>query len=262
MIDLPIILLAFIRNYAFLCSFGLLRQFLKQPAMLALCFGLSCAAANLNWAVKPVLPDWRTLDVIGFSAIFLGELGVGLLVAMPFVLLLESASAAGRLIDYARGAMIAEQQLPGLEQRTSPLESLSMIMLMVVVFSAGVHRPVLSVLQQSYTHPATRLGLGLGVMNAFGAPALIFSIAHTALSALRAVCAFAAPAILGMFLLELLVMLVSRMLPRLALSSELAPAKLLLGLLLFCQLFEGSELPLADEFRSLIAQGPGIAGTP
>ncbi len=131
-----------------------------------------------------------------------------------------------RLLDSSRGALLAEQLLPGLEQRSSSLEALSSVALCFSFLNAGLHRPVLRILYQSFEIPP-----GL-ILERAAANEFFISLLRFSQSVLLQSLLFVSPVILGVFLADLAVTLLNRHLPRLALTAEYFCIRLVLGIFL------------------------------
>jgi type III secretion protein T len=189
------------------------------------------------------------------------ELLIGMLIALPAAIFLEVLPNAGRLIDLTRGAMMAEQLLPGFERRTSPLESISFLIVMFCLFSLRGYRALVAALYQSYAVPGIQLGAVISGDMALRMQEPARLAVSLVFSALQAACLFAGPALAVLLLLEVSLMILSRVLPRINTAGEMAGIKLVGGVVLFGLLFSPERLQRCfallnlSPFAALLAGG-------
>lgn len=198
---------------------------------------VSLALALPVIGITPQLPSSLTLlsvevlSVAGFQ-----ELLLGLSLGLPLALFLESILGALRLIDTIRGAQIAEQLLPGVEERTSLLETFGMVILSAVSiqslpqFTTALYKsfrvvPIASnaVLQA----PCWQNGL----------PEILLQFS----TMLRTSCGVIAPLLITAVVLELGLLAASKAMPRVLLHQETQGIRLLLGLALLPLIFDRWE---------------------
>jgi flagellar biosynthesis protein FliR len=189
--------------------------------------GLAAAVALLIWpqALRGVaLPQLGTVHVVLLLA---KEAFVGVALGLCAALVFLAAEAAGRLIDVARGANLAESLVPQSGTRASPLADLYLQLAVVVFLAMGGHRLFLAALARSYeVIPVSAFPSAAGL----GALALA-TIAMTGQMLLVAV-GLATPVLLAVVLTDLALGLVNRVAPQLNAFVLGMPAKALVGAVL------------------------------
>ncbi|MFN8389338.1 MAG: flagellar biosynthetic protein FliR [Bdellovibrionota bacterium] len=226
--------LILLRTYVFFVTIPLFRQFLGRLGMLSLSVAVATAAMRSSPVVFSGMPSPSRI-----ACLLLTEALCGFLLGAPSALLFESLPQAGRLIDYLRGAMFAEQILPGLEQRVSQLETASFLVVLFILFPLRGYTALVAPLISSFQDPALAPGLGLTDLEDYGFLSVrnAVQIEKTAFHVMCTAIVFASPAFIVLVLFEACLGIASRMAPRIALSQELAPLKLVLGILLYAYLF-------------------------
>jgi flagellar biosynthesis protein FliR len=186
--------------------------------------GLAVAVALLVWpqALRGVaLPQLGTVHVVLLLA---KEAFVGVALGLCAALVFMAAEAAGRLIDTARGASLAESLVPQSGTRASPVADLYLQLAVVVFLALGGHRLFLAALARSYeVIPVTSFPSTTGL----GALALA-TIAMTGQMLFVAV-GLATPVLLAAVLTDVALGLVNRVAPQLNAFVLGMPAKALVG---------------------------------
>ena len=179
-----------------------------------LCFLRDGGSLTAACAVAP-----SKIDAQRYGGLLLLNLTYGLLAGLPYAILLEALPMAARLLDTVRGAQAAEQMLPGVEARTSPLETVAGLGAVNLFFAGGLYQPFVKSLLHGlpYARPAAFPAFHEDAVVLFGARSIE-----------RAVL-LAAPAAAGLLILELALGILGRLGHRFPLASELTGAKLLLG---------------------------------
>lgn len=139
------------------------------------------------------------------------------LVALPVAFACEGLGATGRLTDIARGAQFAEQHLPGMSQ-ASILELFAKVLALFWLFYVDFEILLAAWLTPVQTFPDTSQAHLLELVSFFA-------------QSFYAGLYFAAPLLTVAFLVDTSGMLLSKVLPRLPVSFELLPLKLVAVLL-------------------------------
>lgn len=233
--DIISALLVLARTYGFLLPFTAYRLPVRAHATLVLACTLAGWLFASDVAVAPGdLPQSQpALSSGGFALLVLAELGAGAILATPFALALELPGMSGRLVDTLRGSLIAEQLLPGTEQRGSTLEALASLLLPAVVLLGGLHHLALDALRRSLRISAS------GLLDAASATPELF--VNLSAAVLGSGALLVAPVLAVLLVVEILIACLTRMLPRVALGAELAPLRLLLGVALALPLLDATE---------------------
>lgn len=130
-------LLVFLKTLGAVWTLSRIREMIRPSAVCVLAAFLSMAS------IPGELPEWTVLPVVSkvsmFEAVGLGLLSVasGVLAAWPHTFVLEVIPLSARLMDLCRGAQHAEQILPGVESRSSTLETIAGAGVVYLYFSCG-----------------------------------------------------------------------------------------------------------------------------
>lgn len=176
-------------------------------------------------AIEAATPSLRGVGTPLLAALFFKETvvgaAVGFLAALPF----WAAEAAGRLVDTARGANLAEVLVPQTGTQSSPLGDLSLQLAIVLFFALDGHLVFVRALAASYEGVPVFGFPPLAGARAVGA-LLVASTAKLVLAALG----LAAPALAALFLADLALGLMNRVSPQIQVFFVGMPAKALLGI--------------------------------
>jgi type III secretory pathway component EscT len=163
----------------------------------------------------------------------LGEILLGFAMSIPFSIVIASIGSTGRIVDLLRGNQIAEQLVPGFEERASALEKLLSLALFAGLFSSGLWKIPLNVFYKSFSIPPG------AVFDNFVHPERIIEFTQLCL---RECLWFIAPAVALLFACDMISLGLTRAAPKLNIQAELTGAKLILGLLFLSLLDWGIEL--------------------
>lgn len=193
---------------------------MPSTARVGLAFALTLLVFPAAHAASGPLPTGSTaLALLVLREVLVGAL-LGLVVAIPFYAL----EAAGRLIDAARGARMAELLAAPTGIRTSPTGAFLLLLGVVLFFLVDGHLMVISAVGQSY-HT-----LPVGVALAPEAPARVLPLAlHLGSELLLVALGIAAPVLATAVLVDLSLGLAGRLAPRLPLYFLGLPVKALGG---------------------------------
>jgi flagellar biosynthetic protein FliR len=89
--------------------------------------------------------------VVGFIALLAKEAMVGFALGFLVSLIFEAIQMAGRFIDSQRGSTMSEVFAPQLQLRVSELGQFKLQFTIVLFFVAGIHRPFIGALLESFT---------------------------------------------------------------------------------------------------------------
>jgi flagellar biosynthetic protein FliR len=186
--------------------------------------GIALALALLVFpqvASSVALPRLGPLHVV---LLFMKEIFVGVALGLSASLLFQAAEAAGRLIDVARGANMAESMVPQSGTRASPLGDLYFQLAVVLFLGLGGHRVCLGALARSYVAiPVASLP---GVS---GYAALAAATIDMTGELLLIAVGLAAPVLVAAVLTDLALGLVNRVAPQMNVYVLGMPAKALTG---------------------------------
>jgi len=182
-------------------------------------------------------------------AIVVKEVFVGGALGFVGALVFWAAEAAGRLVDTARGANMAEVMVPQTGARTSPVGELSFQLALVLFIVLGGHRIFITALGASYqTLPVAFFPAASGL----GGFALLCGRLTGDLFLIA--LALAAPVVATIFLTDVTLGLINRFTPQVNVFFLAMPAKALVGigvLVLATGLLLGALPPLLD--RAMLA---------
>jgi len=189
---------------------------MPATARLSLGFALTLLVFPAAHAASGPLPtSSTTLALLVLREALVGAL-LGLVVAIPFYAL----EAAGRLIDSARGARMAELLAAPTGVRTSPTGAFLLLLGVVLFLLVDGHLMVISAVGQSYRS----LPVGAGL--APDAPARVLPLAlHLGSELLLVALGIAAPVLATAVLVDLSLGLAGRLAPRLPLYFLGLPVK-------------------------------------
>jgi flagellar biosynthetic protein FliR len=194
---------------------------MPATARLGLAFALTLLVFPAAYAASGPLPSGSTaLALLVVREALVGAL-LGLVVAIPFYAL----EAAGRLIDAARGARMAELLAAPTGIRTSPTGGFLLLMGVVLFLLVDGHLMVISAVCQSYH------SLPVGAALAPDAPARVLPLVlHLGSELLLVALGIAAPVLAAAVLVDLSMGLAGRLAPRLPLYFLGLPVKALGGI--------------------------------
>jgi len=194
---------------------------MPATARLGLAIALTLLVFPAAQAASGPLPTGSTaLALLVAREALVGAL-LGLVVAIPFYAL----EAAGRLIDTARGARMAEVLAAPAGVRTSPTGAFMLLMGVVLFLLVDGHLMVISAVGQSY------LSLPVGAALPPDAPARVVPLAlHLGSELLLVALGIAAPVLATAVLVDLSLGLAGRLAPRLPLYFLGLPIKGLGGI--------------------------------
>jgi len=176
-------------------------------------------------AVYPAVAP-GTLGPVGWALVGARELLVGATVGFCAAAMFAAAAAAGRLVDLARGATVAEILSPVSGARTSPTGELYLLVAMLVFFELGGLRVLATALGRSYEAvPIVPGGASLAGLR----PAAALVIGCVA-KLLESAVGLAAPVLVAMWLADAALGVLARVAPQLPIGLAAVPAKALLGL--------------------------------
>lgn len=222
-LDLPVALqaLADVPLVSTACAFTLLvvlfvtvprmRSGLRSAGIVALAFG------GAPWIVSDVEVmlvkgafTESNSSVISLVGALLVAGASGFLVGVPITVAIESLSGVGRYTDILRGNQVAEQNVPAVEERGSPLEELcSSFAFVMFVLHGGIENV---------------LGVSAFVIrefgNTLGGPILSQITGIAARDYLRAIVAFAAPIAVSSLFVDSVHLAMSRFAGRSTLAAE------------------------------------------
>jgi flagellar biosynthetic protein FliR len=165
-------------------------------------------------------------DSLVFVGLLLKELLVGFALAFVATLIFRAAEMAGQLVDVLRGANLATALVPELGERQSTLADLWTQTLVLIFIAAGGHHLFLAAFADSYTAlpigsiPAPKAGLWPSVEWVIELTGDLFRIAFT----------LAAPALVALFLADVVLGLAARVAPQIQVFFLGMPVKAVLAL--------------------------------
>lgn len=168
------------------------------------------------------------LGPVGWALVLARELLVGASVGFCITAMFQAAESAGRLVDVARGANLAEVLSPLSDERTSPTGDLYLLVALVVFFELGGLRVLAQALDRSYEAVpviAAPRGSVAGVVR----PAAELIVACVG-KLLESAVGLAAPVLVALWMADVVLGVVGRAVPQLPIAFAALPAKALLGL--------------------------------
>ncbi len=153
---------------------------------------------------------------------------IGVVVAIPFVCVIEFIGAIGRFADLLRGVLDAEITLPNIEQRTSPIETIFRIGAMSWIFIVGAHHQALSFLLTIPTQ--NEVGFGRSKLTNAKISELLNNSLSIVSDAFALIISEMLPVLATIALFYLVLLSVGRLVPRMNLAQEARALVLLIGL--------------------------------
>lgn len=214
------------------------------PAFVRLGLGLCLSLLCLPRTVGFVAP---TDGVAFWFLLLLREAAVGFTVGFVASCVFRAAEMAGRLTDILRGANMAEVLSPVSEGRTSPLGDVSLMLVVLLFLEMGGVGQLALALSESYD--AVPLG-GPKVVAALGGvvQVAVFASARLMISAVS----LAAPALVAMLLVDLVLGAVARLAPQLPVFFIGMPLKALGGVGLVLVSLASLQAALTGELRTWV----------
>jgi len=244
-----------LRTFGFLLPFSELRRQLGALNFAALVLAISIGAVHISTLLSGTLRAGAigNIEVSELVLNGLSELLFGLTLGAPFGVVLSVLLSGGRIVDLLRGNLLAEQLLPGLEERASALEAALTLGFLTVSLSGAAAIGSIALLYDSIVRaPEAKL---------FLFPDTTFSLSQFVQSVFRELVRFFGPVAGSLFAFELLCAGIGRACPKAAVQTELAALKLVVGLgLLLClswnglrtgQLLDSAKLLSERSFRAV-----------
>jgi type III secretion protein SpaR/YscT/HrcT len=166
-----------------------------------------------------------TLGPVGWALLLARELLVGLTVGLCVGAAFRAAEAAGRLVDLARGANLAEVLSPLSDERTSPTGDLYLFLSVILFLELGGLRLFADALGRSYQ--AVPVG---GALTARGLAPVAMLVTSSVAKLMESAVGLAAPVLVAAWLADVVLGMVGRAAPQIPLYFVAMPAKALLGL--------------------------------
>lgn len=185
-------------------------------------FGLGLALAAL--ALPRLLLDLPTAPTLFWVLLVAREVAVGVTLGFVTSTVFRAAEAAGRLTDTLRGATFAEVISPFSETRTSPIGQLNVMLAVVVFLEIGGIGHVAAAVVRSYD----ALPFATGLLPT-RPEALATLVIATSAKMIEASVALAAPALVALLLVDMVLGAIGRLAPQLPLYFVGMPAKALAG---------------------------------
>jgi type III secretion protein T len=228
-----------LRVFAFLYIIPFLRGALGVVVTVTLALALSAHALAYRTDVVSLLELLRPLLAGGpgggAGAVLLlafREIAIGVLVGLPFAVVVEAFQQAARLIDVTRGTQYGEQINPLLGTEVSALEGLMSVLIGAALFASGAYRSVLAVLQRSIELE----GIGVARLPSFATAEQLRSYESELLQlifqTLESAILWAFPVIILSLLLDTLGGCLSRFLGRIGVVVDVLAVKVCLALFL------------------------------
>jgi type III secretion protein SpaR/YscT/HrcT len=173
------------------------------PTQIRMGLGLALSVVCLP---QIILSMPREAGTIFWMLLLMREILVGFTVGLVGSSVFRAAEGAGRLIDTLRGAGMAEVMSPVTEGRASPLGDILLLLSTVIFLELGGIGHVINAMSLSYE--AVPLDMTTTAVS-LGAAAKLMVI--TSAKLLEATLALAAPAVVAMFLADLVLGAIARM---------------------------------------------------
>ncbi len=220
MIDIKQFLLVFLgcflKVYPFLFLFTVLRNVLSQLQLVSLALVLT-----LPYFMQQKLLLVESDSMVIYLLLLMQQLLSGILLAIPFVFILDVLPTFHKTVDLLRGIFAAEQQFPFSEQRQSPLESLGSLLAVLIFFQSDLLHGALNALYGNEISLQSHLNFNF------------FHLIEKFALSFKVVIVNLLPFISYLLILELLFVLLSKYNRRLALVSESSILRLLSGLIFY-----------------------------
>ena len=233
-----------VRFFCSLVVFQQLRVHLKMSGILGISLGLTMlCASNMSQIALP------SLSVLEALAMGLREAWLGVLLALPLALGLESLAVSGRVLDLSRGAQLAEQLYPGLSGRQSVFENTLLLAGFAIILESGGYQFFITRLVTS--------GFVLEVGTSFD----VYGFIKISATAIKQGVLIVLPIMVVSFLLDIFGGAIGKVLEKANIVTEITLIKLLVSLsLLLVILSYGDEL--FDKYGGLLLQASMVVGTP
>ena len=217
-----------VRFFCSLIVFQQLRSYLKISGILGLSFVLTVLC--LPDLSQVVLPSLSTLEII---VIGMREAWLGVLLALPFALALESLAVSGRVFDLSRGAQLAEQLYPGLSGRQSVFENTLLLAGFAIIFESGGYQFFITKLVE-FTSVFKTCGEFNVVLDVYG-------LIKISAAAIGQGVLIALPIMTVSFLLDIFGGAIGKVLEKANIVTEITLIKLLICLVLLLAVLEFSD---------------------
>ena len=186
--------------------------------------GLGVMRAGL-WLPARASAPLGMLGPVGWALLVARELFVGLTVGLCVGAAFRAAEGAGRLVDLARGATLAEVLSPLSDERTSPTGDLYLFVSVIVFLELGGLRLFANALGRSYQ--AVPVG---GALTAQRLAPVALLVTTSVARLMESALGLAAPVLVAAWLADVVLGMVGRAAPQIPLYFVAMPAKALLGL--------------------------------
>lgn len=183
----------------------------------------------------------------GWILLVARELFVGLTVGLCVGAAFRAAEAAGRLVDLARGANLAEVLSPLSDERTSPTGDLYLFVSVIAFLELGCLRLFANALGRSYQ--AVPVG---GALTARGLAPVTMLVTTSVAKLMESALGLAAPVLVAAWLADVVLGMVGRAAPQIPLYFVAMPAKALLGLGLVLLGLGGLDAALSAGFPAWV----------
>jgi flagellar biosynthesis protein FliR len=167
------------------------------------------------------------LSLLMITAMAVKEAVVGFTLGFVSSLVFEVVEVAGRIVDFQRGLTVADAYAPQLHGQVSLLGQFNLQFAILVFVAIGAHRPFIAALCRSFEIVPV---LGFPKLESGWSP-LAVSIAGLSAQVLAAGLQLAAPAVITLLLLDLLLGLVNRAAPQINVFFLSLPIKGLAGVI-------------------------------
>jgi flagellar biosynthetic protein FliR len=212
------------------------------PAQVRMGLGLALSALCLP-TVLPLLPQ---RDSTFFWILLLArEVAVGFTVGFVGSSVFRAAESAGRLIDTLRGANMAEVISPVTEGRASPMGDILLLLAVVIFLEMGGVGFVATALARSYQAVPLEF---TNTPQSLGAAARLVVITTAML--LESTLALAAPAVVALFVADMVLGAIARMAPQIPVYFVGMPLKAMAGVGIVLIGLGGIEAALSGAFRN------------
>ncbi len=216
--EASVYLCSFARIFGFFLPFAELRRHLGVLNIGGFAVVLA-AGLTRSIPLAALPPSFEAKQAVVQSVI---EIAFGMLIGAPFAFILSFVLSGARLVDFFRGNQLAEQLLPGYQERTSTLEAPFTVGALAIVFSTGTWIQPLEIVRASLVS-APQAAMEFSA-HSFGQ---MIAIVHTSFAE---TVRFLGPLVATLFAYDLFTIGIARAYPRAPLQSELAAMRLLLGL--------------------------------
>jgi type III secretion protein SpaR/YscT/HrcT len=212
------------------------------PAQVRMGLGLALSALCLP-TIMPNLPE--QIGGTYWLLLMARETAVGFTVGYVGSSIFRAAESAGRMVDTLRGANMAEVISPVTEGRASPMGDVLMLLTTVIFLEIGGIGHVATALARSYQ--AVPLDLSSTPQNLEATARLVVL---TSAMLLESTLALSAPAIVALFVADLVLGAIARMAPQIPVYFVGMPLKAMAGVAIVLIGLGGIEAALIDDFRT------------